>query len=125
MADFTLKFNIAPIIAAVEQATQSSAIALDIELRRAITDPVWTWPRGETPRDIVLTGKLRDKQVMVRLSGTRYRWRWGVPYSLIVRNGAVLRNGTVLPARKWDELAIQRTDIPKVFSQSFRINYKG
>jgi hypothetical protein len=32
MADFVLKFNTAPIIAAVGQATQSTAIALDIEL---------------------------------------------------------------------------------------------
>ena len=125
MADFTLKWNSAAITSAVEEATKMTAIVLDIELRKAITDPIWTWPRGETPRDIVLTGKLRNSQVMVRLSGTRYRWRWGVPYSLIVRNGVVLRNGTVLPARKWDELAIKRADLPKVFSQSFRINYRG
>jgi hypothetical protein len=124
VANFTVRFNTAAISEAITKATNATVMVLDIELRKAITDPIWDWPRGESPRDIVDTGRLRNSQIMVRLGNRRAMYTWRVPYASIVRNGAVLRNGTVIPARKWDELAINRAELPEVFAQSFKINYR-
>ena len=123
MANFTVKFNTAAIAEAITKATNATVMVLDIELRKAITDPIWDWPRGQSPRDIVDTGELRNSQAMTRIGNRRAKYVWSARHSTIVRNGAVLRNGTVIPARKWDELAINRAKLPEAFAQSFKINY--
>jgi hypothetical protein len=124
VASFTVKFNTAAISEAITKATNATVMVLDIELRKAITDPIWDWPRGQSPRDIVDTGELRNSQAMTRIGNRRAKYVWSARHSIVVRNGAVLRNGTVIPARKWDELAINRAKLPEVFAQSFKINYR-
>lgn len=87
------------------------------ECQEQITTDKWDWPRGESPRDIVDTGLLRDSQTQPIYestgSGLRARIQWdpvdantGKHYALSVHNGEVV-GGQVRPGRPWAETALQ------------------
>ena len=82
---------------------------------RAIAEPLYSWPRqtvrqsGEiagSPRNIVDTGELlRSRSVQVR--GDDATFGWSADHALIAHEGATLRNGTVLPPRRWTREALK------------------
>ena len=90
---------------------------LDTALTQAISDRTYAWPRrtvrsnGQTvgsPRDIIDTGELDSSQSLTRQGRTEWLWRWTADHALIVHEGATLRSGTVLPARRWTGRAVQQ-----------------
>lgn len=87
------------------------------EFTKGITDPIYPWGRSPSPRDIVDTGRLRASQQVSFIAPTTARWVWAVDYALPVHNGAVLRNGTILPPRKWTEVALRRRPPVDVFAK--------
>ncbi len=87
------------------------------EFTKGITDPIYNWPRGESPRDIVDTGRLRSSQRVSRISDLTTNYTWAVDYALAAHNGAKLRNGTFLPARPWTRTAFSRRNPIDVFSR--------
>jgi hypothetical protein len=87
------------------------------EFRKAIVEPTWNWPRGESPRDIVDTGALRNSQQMRVVSRFAVQYSWTTPYAQLVHNGARLRSGTFLPARPWTQLALSRQNPIEVFTR--------
>lgn len=101
---------------AIQQAFRDTALVISAEFTKAITDPIYPWDRGESPRDIVDTGRLRASQ-QYQVFGTSATWLWNVDYSLPVHNGAVLRNGTVLQPRRWTKVAFDRRPPKIVFEQ--------
>lgn len=88
-------------------AVRETSKVLQTELSKAITDNVWDWPRGESPRDIVDTGELLEKQ-LVESVGNTITYKCTAKHAKVVRSGAVLRNGTVLPGRDWVARAFKK-----------------
>lgn len=109
-----------PIEQAAEKAFRDSVLLLGREFTKAISDPVYAWPNGETPRDIVDTGTLRRSQKHRFQGPLTAIYLWDVSYSAAVHNGAVLRNGTTLPARRWTDRAFKKFDLERVFGQLYR-----
>ena len=97
------------VSAAAQKAFVATALALDRELKLALSDPVWEWPNQPSPRDIVDTGQLRASQTMV-FSPTSVSFAWPVAYAAAVHEGVSYSNGTILPPRKWTDLAVDRLD---------------
>jgi len=83
-----------------------------------VTASKWQWPNPPSPRDIVDTGNLRQSY-----SGERTRERgdpafdhaWNVEYAMAVHEGAVLKNGTKLPARPWTEKPLDTGVLERAF----------
>lgn len=82
-----------------------------------IVDERWEWPRGQSPRDIVDTGRLRDSQTQPFYQsipkGLQATIRWdpinpntGESYAYKVYAGEVV-NGLVLPGRPWVDSALE------------------
>lgn len=57
-----------------------------------------------------------------KVSRQRAVYRWSAPHAVYVHEGAVLNNGTVLPARRWTDYAIANTPIPQVFASEYQIS---
>jgi hypothetical protein len=102
---------------AAKSAWKDTSQIMGIEFTKAISDPIYNWPRGESPRDIVDKGGLRQSQRMDYSGDFVTNYRWPLEYALPVHNGAVLRNGTILNARPWTKIAIQRRNPAEVFSR--------
>jgi hypothetical protein len=102
---------------AAKSAWRDTSQIMGIEFTKAITDPIYNWPRGESPRDIVDKGGLRQSQRMAYSGDFTTIYRWPLEYALPVHNGAKLRNGTFLPARPWTSTAIQRRSPIDVLSR--------
>jgi hypothetical protein len=98
----------------IRKAFADTALIVGGEFTKAITDPVYPWPRGESPRDVVDTGRLRSSQ-RLEISGLTATYSWPVEYSLIAHSGAVLRNGTVLPPRPWTARAFANRPPATIF----------
>jgi hypothetical protein len=101
----------------VKTAWRDTTQIMGSEFTKAITDPIYNWPRGENPRDIVDTGRLRSSQRVDRISDFTTNYSWPVEYALAVHNGARLRNGTFLPARPWTRIAFSRRNPTTVFNR--------
>lgn len=112
--------NSRPIKLAAQKAFKDTVLILEGEFTKAITDPVYPWPTGESPRDIVDTGTLRRSQ-QYRIDGKLTAFFiWNTEYAAAVHNGAVLRNGGRLNARKWTEVAIKRRDPLDTFGKLYK-----
>lgn len=109
--------NTLALDAAIAKAFQTTCLSLDSELKSAIVDPIWDYPRSPSPRNIVDTGALRDSQQML-VEGNEATWTWDVPYALYVHEGVTLRSGTVIPPRRWTQFAVDETNIPEVFARA-------
>lgn len=74
-------------------------------LTREISDPKWEWPTGESPRDIVDTGRLRNSQEIIYIGFLRGEIRYPVSYAEYVRTGYVIESPSgarvVFPGRDW------------------------
>ena len=99
--------NLADIQSAIDLAWESTALAVDDAMLESIIDARYTWPRGESPRDIVDTGALAESQ-NVALGGDTISCEWGdsqVDYAIAVHEGEGSK-----PARRWTREAIRGDD---------------
>jgi hypothetical protein len=111
----TISIDTSRIKSAVRAAFRKTAKEIDKEFSKAIEQPTWSWPRGESPRDIVDTGDLLYSQ-RYQVNGTTATYEWPVPYAIAAHNGAVLKNGTIQPARRWTAKALQARPPNQIFA---------
>lgn len=113
------------ILRAAEAAFRDTGFAAGRQFSKAITSNIWAWPNGESPRDVVDTGRLRSSQTEeykgLQADGTfRFEFNWPVDYAAPVHQGAVFRNGSSMPARPWTRVALQQWDAQRHFARAFR-----
>lgn len=107
----------------LEKAFHETMEILGRQFIASITSSKWQWPSGDSPRDIVDKGRLRDSQEIVYTNfGTTFVWNVG--YAAAVHEGVVFKNGTTLPPRRWTEDAMNTMNIQIVFSTLFQL-YSG
>jgi|688.fasta_scaffold00739_13 hypothetical protein len=107
---------------------------VDSELTRHITEPKWDWPSGESPRDIVDIGDLRNSQEMAinhRPGVMETKFRWTAPHAPAVHDGAVYKANDsegqprTRPARPWTrELQRERVKLQRAFQLHFTLSAK-
>lgn len=121
MSNLRLNLNLKPLNAKVERAFVDMAQELNPAFTEAIEAPIYPWPRGESPRDIVDTHKLAESQQQARLGRLSMEFSWPREgnVSLIIHEGAVLRNGTVLLPRRWTQTAFERFRPVEVMANKF------
>lgn len=105
---FQLVWNAAELNERLEKTVAVVALAVGAEFTKAITDPIWAWPEGDTPRDIVDKGQLRAAQTMTRIGPFLFQFDWAVEYAAAVHEGATFQDGRTLPARPWTRVGLQR-----------------
>jgi hypothetical protein len=102
---------------------------LDDAFSEKLASTEYDWPRttvrrnGRTvtsPRDIIDTGELDSSQRLTRVSRTEWLWDWSADHALIVHEGATLRNGTDIPARRWTVRAVQAYKPLSKFAEEVR-----
>lgn len=112
--------------AANEAAARAVFAVLAGRFQDALRKQVYPWPRltvrsndqiVSSPRNIIDSGALAQQQQAPRIQGTQAEYRWTSPYAVAVHEGAVLSNGTVLPARPWTRavLGTERVEGIEVF----------
>jgi hypothetical protein len=92
--------NNSDIMAAIELALEATSLEVDNAMLESIVDARYSWPRGESPRDIVDTGALGESQ-LVQLNGDTINMSWNVDYATSVHEGVGNK-----PARRWTREAI-------------------
>lgn len=112
--------RIAEIQAALEQSFLESMELLGRKFTQTITSNIWDWPSGQSPRDIVDQGRLRDSQDLSFPELNVAEFTWNVEYAAAVHEGAKFKNGTTLPPRRWTEYAINEFDLEAVFTTLFQ-----
>lgn len=118
MADYEVKFNTVELLAAAEGAFQQTNEILGREFQKRITDNRWSWPSGDSPRDIVDTGQLRDSYTPTRISPTVYEHAWNTEYAMAVHEGAVFKSRQyVMPARPWVRVTLREVDVADTYSK--------
>ena len=70
-------------------------------------------------RNLYDLGDLDRSQNMVKLSRFRVRYSWSAPHAVIVHEGAVLRSGSRIPARRFTRVAAQEANLPQRFADCF------
>lgn len=105
------------ILAGVSAAFEDANDIFGRSAQKEITDDKWPWPRGESPRDIVDQGGLRNSYTPRRISATEYEHAWTVDYALAVHEGAVGAQGA-LPGRPWTKAPL--VELPDVFERLVR-----
>jgi hypothetical protein len=113
----------------VTEAWGQFSAYVDSDLTRHITEPKWPWPNGESPRDIVDIGDLRNSQQMSidsRPGVMETKYRYSAPHAPAVHDGAVFKatdaNGQprTMPARPWTrELLKDRVRLQRAFKLHF------
>lgn len=112
-----VNINTARLQSAIASAFQETVLIMDAEFSKAITDPVWPWPYGDSPRNIVDTGRLRLSQQVPLIRDGSAIFEWASEYAIYVHQGYVTRNGNELPGRPWTKRALQKRNPSKVFSK--------
>jgi hypothetical protein len=92
--------NSSDIMTAIALAYEATSLEVDNAMLESIVDARYSWPRGESPRDIVDTGALGESQSVV-LNGDVINMSWSVDYSIAVHEGVDNK-----PARRWTREAI-------------------
>lgn len=95
--------NPGPILKELESAFFEANEILEREFKNELTDNKWDWPNGQSPRDIVDTGTLRDstkRDQRSTPSGPEVDHTWNVEYAMAVHEGAVFGANT-RPGRAW------------------------
>jgi hypothetical protein len=118
----------------MREAWERFSAYVDSELTRHITEPKWAWPTGESPRDIVDIGDLRNSQKMEidpRPGVLITKYRYGARHAAPVHDGAVFKatgpDGLprTMQARPWTrELMKDRVKLQKVFKLHFTLSAK-
>lgn len=108
---------------ALETAFNDTVLRIDAECKKQISAVKWSWPKGESPRDIVDTGRLRSSQTIVPLADRngvkRAMISWPVTYAAAVHEGAVFQSGRSMPARPWTREALKSFDAVGFFTQRY------
>jgi hypothetical protein len=108
----------------IEESFQELISEFAQEQVKQIEAVEWPWPRetvrstGEianSPRNIIDSGALRDSLIIEWISPTEAIYHWDVDYAIHVHQGAVLGNGTELPARPWIYAAMGGYDLFQEF----------
>ena len=117
----------APLAVRGEDAARKAAKAVFVELfgryQDALGRKAWQWPRqtlrrgfggtvkeiAGSPRNIVDTGLLRASGGYQFIGDFACQYTWTQPYAKAIHDGAVLRNGGIIPARPWTS-AVNGTD---------------
>jgi hypothetical protein len=113
-------FNFARIQSAVVDGCRDAAKILNDEIYQAIDDPIYDWPVGESPRDIVNTRDLQNSQRYEEIGYEEYEWSWDVPYAIPVFMGYVTRSGSSMPARNPVKVALSRIDFGSTIVERVR-----
>ncbi len=109
-----------------ERAFAEAQDDLTDAFRAEVEDAKWAWPndtirsngsRAGSPRSVVDTGAFRDSYSRENVGPSTYRHAWTVPYAAAVINGAVLKNGSVLPARDITQGPLAQ--LPEFFARRF------
>ena len=111
------KVDFSPIQQAAEEAFVDLNLLMARQYTMAISEPSYDWPVAPSPRDIVDQGQLRASQEMLQLGPDYIVHRWPVEHALYVHEGYTTRGGTVMPARRWTEVAHQRLDPQATYNQ--------
>lgn len=116
-----VSFNFAALNTRVERAIDAMAIELSDNYTSAIEAPVYVWPRGESPRDVVDAHALAESQQQAKVGrlSMEYSWPREGDVSLIIHEGVVLNNGTILPARRWTDVAMAKDNPTEIFARKF------
>lgn len=77
------------------------------ESKEEITANKWSWPEGQSPRDIVDDGVLRDSYVPGPGQG-EYEHTWNADYAAAVHDGAVFSDGREMPDRPWTKEPLEQ-----------------
>ena len=96
----------------IQRAFKVSAFALGREITIWITSS--DWPTG---KDIVDAGQLRASQQIVFTDNYAAVFTWNTEYAAPVFLGAVLNNGTVIPARNAPERGLKSFRDKRVFDR--------
>jgi hypothetical protein len=119
--------------AASEAAAKAVFLQLNNRFQSAIRSPVYSWP-GETirsngqvagtKRNIVDSAALFQSNTGPEIDGLRVRYSWRVGYAAAVHEGAVLQNGTVLPARPWTSAVLGTESVDGIEVYDYRKAFK-
>jgi hypothetical protein len=55
-----------------------------------------------------------------KIAAQKAAYKWSAPHALIVHEGAVMANGTVLPARRWTDFAIAQNPVAQTMVNHHR-----
>jgi hypothetical protein len=111
----------------LDQAFSKTSRNLNDKFREKIESVEWDWDRRtrrqnntvvDSPRDIVDLGNLRDSQDM-QIDNLETNYQWDVDYALEVHEGAMRYDGTMKPARRWTERAIDEINLPETFKENY------
>lgn len=107
----------------LEEAFYQANEVLGRTFQREITTSKWAWPNGQSPRDIVDTGNLRQAYAGERTREGRnpaFDHSWNVEYAMAVHEGARLKGGTNLPGRPWTKAPLNNGTLEKAFERLAR-----
>ncbi len=115
-----INVNFARIESAIDEGCQAAAKQVYDAVYDAIADPVYAWPIGESPRDIIDTGELQNSQRYQEDGYASYVFSWDVPYAHAVFTGYVTKSGSIMPARNPVDLAFAKNNFSTIFVESIR-----
>jgi hypothetical protein len=99
----------------VRSAWRETSQTMGQEFQAVITEPIHPWPRGDSPRDIVDTGALRDSQIMVLVTPFITRFLYPVDHAIYVRDGT-----ENMPGRDWGAIALARKPLLTIFAEAIK-----
>lgn len=106
-----INLDFSQINKATEKAFREMALVMSGEFTKAISDPVYAWPIGDSPRDVVDTGILRrSQQHQVDTFRMVATYQWPLEYAAAVHNGYLTRAGNAMPARPWTDKALAKSN---------------
>lgn len=125
--------NDKPILKSLEQAFFQANELLEVAFKNEMTSNKWDWPNGQSPRDIVDTGQLRDSTMREQRStpsGPEVDHTWNTEYAMAVHEGAVFGANTrpgrawialtgkpEMPARPWTKAPLEERVLEEAFEK--------
>jgi phage gpG-like protein len=115
-----MKLNKANLNASIHVAFYATVQGFAETCKDQISDPIWDWPRGESPRDIVDTGELRDSMVVNFTDDNNTALiEWTADHAAKVHEGDY-SGKFVMPGRPWTHTARREFDIAEEFKNALR-----
>ncbi len=124
---YSVQINTKALVQKHQKAFAEANESLEAAFNYQLGAPIWNWPRETerqngtvvgSPRDARDSGALIDSYEREKRGANTFVHAWRVPWAVPVHNGAVLRSGTVLPARPWSEEPIRA--LPQMFADAYR-----
>lgn len=117
---YKLDWNGEEVINKMEAAFKKTAMLYVSLFTQELGSPQFEWPVGDSPRDAVDTGQLR-RSIKTNIEAKGVEFTWDVDYSAHVYYGYKTSRGTVMPARPWAQLALEKKPFEAVFSRILQI----